>query len=51
VRVIRAYAQEEAELRQFERLNRDYIAQNLSLAPRIEHVYAAPPDPDRRHVF
>ena len=32
VRVIRAYVQEEAELRQFERLNRDYIAQNLALA-------------------
>jgi ATP-binding cassette subfamily B protein len=32
VRVVRAYVQEEAELRQFEQLNRDYIAQNLSLA-------------------
>jgi ATP-binding cassette subfamily B protein len=32
VRVIRAYVQEEAELRKFELLNRDYIAQNLSLA-------------------
>ena len=32
VRVIRAYVQEEAELKQFERLNRDYIAQNLKLA-------------------
>jgi len=32
VRVLRAYVQEEAELRQFERLNRDYIAQSLRLA-------------------
>ena len=32
VRVIRAYVQEESELRQFEKLNREYIAQNLSLA-------------------
>ena len=38
VRVIRAYAQEEAELRQFERLNRDYIAQNLSLA-RVSSMF------------
>lgn len=32
VRVIRAYVQEEAELRQFEILNQDYIAQNIRLA-------------------
>jgi ATP-binding cassette subfamily B protein len=32
VRVIRAYVQEEAELRQFEVLNQDYIAQNIRLA-------------------
>ena len=32
VRVVRAYVQEEAELRQFEALNRDYIAQNIKLA-------------------
>ncbi len=32
VRVIRAYVQEEAELRQFEILNRDYIEQNIRLA-------------------
>ena len=32
VRVIRAYVQEEAELRQFETLNQDYIAQNIKLA-------------------
>ncbi|MBY0503796.1 MAG: ABC transporter ATP-binding protein/permease [Bryobacteraceae bacterium] len=31
VRVIRAYVQEEAELRRFESLNRDYIARNLKL--------------------
>jgi ATP-binding cassette subfamily B multidrug efflux pump len=31
VRVIRAYAQEKAELKQFERLNLDYIAQNIRL--------------------
>jgi ATP-binding cassette subfamily B protein len=38
VRVIRAYVQEEAELRQFERLNRDYINQNLKLA-RISGLF------------
>jgi ATP-binding cassette subfamily B multidrug efflux pump len=32
VRVIRAYVQEESELRQFEKLNRQFIAENLSLA-------------------
>jgi ATP-binding cassette subfamily B multidrug efflux pump len=32
VRVVRAYVQEEAELRQFETLNQDYIAQNIKLA-------------------
>ncbi len=38
VRVIRAYVQEEAELRQFEQLNRDYIEQNLGLA-RISSMF------------
>ncbi|MEN6536282.1 MAG: ABC transporter ATP-binding protein [Bryobacteraceae bacterium] len=32
VRVIRAYVQEEAELAQFEKLNREYIAENVKLA-------------------
>jgi ATP-binding cassette subfamily B protein len=32
MRVLRAYVQEEAELRRFEQLNRDYITQNLRLA-------------------
>jgi len=32
VRVIRAYVQEEPELRRFERLNRDYVGRNLALA-------------------
>ena len=32
VRVIRAYVQEDAELRQFEILNREFITQNLALA-------------------
>src|SRR5450755_3654455 len=32
VRVIRAYAQEDAELRKFELLNQDYVAQNIRLA-------------------
>lgn len=31
VRVVRAYVQEESELRQFERLNQDYIKQNMKL--------------------
>jgi ATP-binding cassette subfamily B protein len=32
VRVVRAYAQERAEIAQFERLNRDYIRENIGLA-------------------
>lgn len=32
VRVVRAYVQEEAELRQFERLNQEYLSQSLRLA-------------------
>jgi ATP-binding cassette, subfamily B, multidrug efflux pump len=32
VRVIRAYAQEQPELRKFELLNQDYVAQNIGLA-------------------
>ncbi len=32
VRVVRAYVQEEAELRHFEKLNREYVDQNLRLA-------------------
>jgi ATP-binding cassette subfamily B protein len=32
VRVVRAYVQEQAELAQFERLNKDYIIQNIRLA-------------------
>jgi ATP-binding cassette subfamily B multidrug efflux pump len=32
VRVVRAYVQEEAELRQFEKLNQDYIGENIRLA-------------------
>ncbi|MFB3777350.1 MAG: ABC transporter ATP-binding protein [Bryobacteraceae bacterium] len=32
VRVVRAYAQEEAEQRQFEALNREYVSQNIRLA-------------------
>lgn len=31
-RVVRAYVQEEAEMRRFETLNRDFIAQNIKLA-------------------
>jgi len=32
VRVIRAYAQEDPEIRKFEMLNREYVAQNIGLA-------------------
>lgn len=32
VRMVRAFAQEDAEIRKFEKLNRKYIAQNLQLA-------------------
>jgi len=32
VRIVRAYAQEDAELRQFEKLNREYAAHNVRLA-------------------
>jgi ATP-binding cassette subfamily B protein len=38
VRMIRAFAQEDAELRRFEELNRQYIAQNLKLV-RIQGVF------------
>jgi ATP-binding cassette subfamily B multidrug efflux pump len=38
VRMIRAFAQEKAEIRRFEELNRQYIAQNLGLV-RIEAVF------------
>jgi ATP-binding cassette subfamily B protein len=38
VRMVRAFAQEQAELRRFEALNRDYIAQNLKLV-RIQGVF------------
>ena len=34
VRVVRAYAQEKAEVAQFERLNREYIRENIGLARR-----------------
>lgn len=39
VRVIRAYVQEEAELREFERLNRQYIVENVRLA-RLSGAFA-----------
>jgi ATP-binding cassette subfamily B protein len=32
VRVVRAYVQEEAELKNFDRLNREYVSRNISLA-------------------
>ena len=35
VRMIRAFAQEEAEMRRFEDLNREYIAQNIRLGARL----------------
>ncbi len=38
VRMIRAFAQERAELRRFEELNRDYIAQNIRLV-RIQGIF------------
>lgn len=38
VRVIRAYAQEKAEVDQFESLNRDYIRENIGLA-RIQGMF------------
>ena len=38
VRMIRAFVQEQAELRRFEELNRQYIAQNLKLV-RIQGVF------------
>jgi ATP-binding cassette, subfamily B, multidrug efflux pump len=38
VRVVRAYAQEKAEVEQFERLNRDYIRENIGLA-RIQGMF------------
>ena len=38
VRVVRAYAQESAEVAQFENLNRDYIRENMGLA-RIQGLF------------
>jgi ATP-binding cassette subfamily B protein len=38
VRVVRAYAQEKAEVKQFEALNRDYIRENIGLA-RIQGLF------------
>jgi ATP-binding cassette subfamily B multidrug efflux pump len=38
VRMIRAFAQERAEMRRFEELNRNYIAQNLKLV-RIDAIF------------
>src|SRR3954453_19731210 len=38
VRVVRAYAQEQAEVEEFERLNRDYIRENVGLA-RIQGMF------------
>ncbi len=38
VRMIRAFVQEDAELRSFETLNRDYIAQNLKLV-RVQALF------------
>src|SRR5215470_2049917 len=38
VRMIRAFAQENAEMRRFEELNREYIQQNLKLV-RIEAIF------------
>jgi ATP-binding cassette, subfamily B, multidrug efflux pump len=38
VRVVRAYAQEKAEVEQFENLNKDYIRENIGLA-RIQGVF------------
>jgi ATP-binding cassette subfamily B multidrug efflux pump len=38
VRVVRAYAQEQAEVEQFERLNKEYIRENIGLA-RIQGAF------------
>ena len=51
VRVIRAYVQEEAELRHFERLNRQYIGAEHAAGPHLQRVHAAAAGPDRRSPF
>jgi ATP-binding cassette subfamily B protein len=38
VRVVRAYVQESAEVEQFERLNKDYVRENIGLA-RIQGIF------------
>src|SRR5205085_5763168 len=38
IRMIRAFVQEDAEIRKFERLNREYIAQNIRLV-RIQGLF------------
>ena len=50
VRVVRAYVQEEAEIGQFERLNQDYIKQNLRSRETVGTLYAAAPGADRHYV-
>ncbi len=47
VRVIRAYAQEDAEIHKFELLNQDYVAQNIRLAQSLRFLHAAAAGPDR----
>ena len=46
VRMVRAFAQEDAEIRRFEKLNRAYIAQNLRLA-RLQGTFEA----QREHLW
>ena len=48
VRVIRAYAQEEAEIRGFDEPNREYVAKNVQLIRDVEHVHAFAAGVDRR---
>ena len=49
VRMIRAFAQERAELRRFEELNRQYIAQNVRLVYRKTPAQPVWEDPGTLH--
>ncbi len=50
VRVIRAYAQEDAQIRAFDEPNREYVARNVRADSHLEHVHAVAAGADRNHL-
>jgi len=51
VRVVRAYAQEEAEQRQFDEPNREYVCAQHQADSHLEHVHAIAAGVDRHHFL